>query len=95
MIRWPSTSGLSARDRVAMRREVILAYVRSHPLTTSREISDALIEESGGRPALLTGSLYIPPWIVYADLRKLEDAGVVEGRRESAVKAIGWMVADG
>ena len=77
----------------SMRRQAILDYLTEHPLSSSREISDGLLEETGGAPAIFTGALYIPAWKVYADLAALEQGGRVHGWRNPSKRAIGWQVA--
>ena len=83
------------RASVPMRRQVILDDLRAHPLSSAREISDRLLSETGGAPALLTGALYIPQWMVYDDLRAMERNGQVCVWRDSAnTRKVAWQIAE-
>lgn len=82
---------MRARDRgtVAIREEVILGTLRRSPWISTRMLSTAILEETGGAPAIATGALYIPPWTVYEYLRRAELAGKVE-RRQFSARTILW-----
>lgn len=78
---------------VELRDTVLLTTLRDHPWSTSRMLTDRILEESGGTPALLTGALWIPPWMVYDRLRRLARAGLVE-RRTITSRQILWRVVE-
>lgn len=76
-----------------VREQVIRDTLREHPWSTARMLSDVILEETGGAPALLTGALWIAPWTVYATLRRLLESGAVE-RRTITARTVLWRVAE-
>lgn len=80
-----------AADAIAAREEVIVAALRRHPLLTSRELSDLILDETGGRPVIATGALWIPVWRMTPILNKLERADRVERVRVTR-RTILWRV---
>lgn len=82
-----------ARDKesVAIRRQVICDTLAAHPWSTARMVKDFVLEETGGRPTILTGALYIPPHTISDDLRALERKGRVQRRQFSARSTL-WAV---
>lgn len=83
----------SDRTSVAMRREMLCNTLAEHPWSTPRMLMRFIMDETGGRPALLTGALYVPAETVYADLRALEREGRVQRRMFSARRTL-WAVTN-
>lgn len=82
------------RASVAIRDQVIFDTLREHPWVTARMLSDVILEETGGPPTIATGALWIPPWTMYATLRRLLERGTVE-RCTVTARTVLWRVADG
>lgn len=84
---------MNTRDRAEMRREILLDILRERPLLTTRELSDTLLTETGGPPALLTGAIFAGPWTIYADLSTLAKQGKVHRWKTPEHRAVAWSVA--
>jgi hypothetical protein len=85
---------MSARSdsaTVAIRDQVVLDALRERSWSTTRMLSDAILEETGGAPTLFTGALWIPAWTMYSVLRRLEREGQVE-RRQFSARVVLWSV---
>lgn len=84
----------SDHPSVEMRDQMVLDTLRRHPWATARLLSDTILEETGGAPVILTGSIYLPPWQLYPSLIRLERAGKVQ-RRQFSRRVVLWAVSDG
>lgn len=82
-----------ATDATAARDQVIVDALRRHPWSTSRMLSDAILDETGGRPVISTGALWIPVWRMTPILVRLERDGRVE-RCALTTRTIFWNVTD-
>lgn len=78
-----------SRASIALREQLVLDTLRNRPWSTTRMVSDVILNETGGRPALLTGAVYVPPWTTHKVLRRLEAEGRVE-RRQFSSRTILW-----
>jgi hypothetical protein len=79
------------RARIATRRQLILDTLRANPMSTSHELSQTILHETGGTPTILTGALSIAPHTVHADLVALERNGNVGRWQDRAVRrSIEW-----
>lgn len=81
------------RDRVAMRRQVILDDLARHPLSSTSEISERILAETGGPPVIATGAVWIPVWTLLNDLNALHKQGRVYKFKTAESKAVSWQVA--
>jgi hypothetical protein len=81
---------MSVTPTAAERRELIHAYLLEHPLSSSREISNGILEDTGGVPASWTGATYIAAHRALGDLYTLEQAGRVRRYQDSDRRAISW-----
>lgn len=92
--RWLAQRRMSQRDRVAMRRDVILADLQRHPLSSTAELSERILRETGGAPTIATGAIWIPTWTLLADLNALHKQGKVYKFKTPAHRAVCWQVAE-
>lgn len=83
----------SKRSKIAIRRQIILDTLRAHPWSSSSQVSEIVLEETGGTPTLATGVLWIAPWTIFNDLVVLEVQGKVE-RRTITTRRIWWRALD-
>lgn len=84
---------MSRRDKVGMRRQVILDDLARHPLSSTSEISARICRETGGIPTIATGAIWIPPWTLLSDLNVLHKRGKVYKFKTPEHKAVSWQVA--
>lgn len=82
-------ASVKRRPEVAERDRLVLGAVTQHPGMTSRQISDLVLERTGGAPALWTGAVFLGAWRAYESLRRLEDAGQVI-RIEHSPRNVRW-----
>jgi hypothetical protein len=82
---------MADRRTVEMRRQMLMDTLRDRPLSTAREISQRIVDETGGSPALVTGAYYYPSWTVLSDLYVLERRGEVQRVQVEGRRSIGWL----
>jgi hypothetical protein len=73
---------------------MLLDDLRRHPLSTSREIADRILAETGGSPSIVTGAIWYPAWTVLRDLYVLESKGLVQRVQVDGRKRIGWFALE-